>query len=46
MWWLVILWLIAGVLTMINKDEQSLRISYIITWIVLMTQLINNYILT
>lgn len=46
MWWLVILWLIAGVLTIINPDKQTLKINYVITWIVLMTQLIDKYLLT
>lgn len=45
MWWIVILWLIAGVLTIINDDKQTLKFNYIITWIVLMIYLVDKYVI-
>ena len=48
MWWMVILWLIAGVLTiasMTKEDSPSLKFNYIITWIVLMMYLIDKYLI-
>lgn len=45
MWWLVIIWLIAGALTMINMektDSWNLKFNYVITWLVLMVNLIAN----
>ena len=41
--WMVIIWLIAGTLTIINMkktDSWPLKVNYIITWIVLVVQLI------
>ena len=48
MWWMVILWLIAGALTMANMtktDSWSLKYNYVITWIVLMVFLIDKYLM-
>lgn len=41
---MLVIWGIAGILTMVNKEVP--KISYIITWVVLMTQLIDNYLVT
>ncbi len=44
--WLVIIWLFAGALTMINMkntDSWNLKFNYILTWIVLMIFLIDRY---
>lgn len=46
MWWIVILWLIAGILTIIGNDEQVPKFNYIITWIVLMLYLIDKYVIS
>ena len=48
MWWMVILWLIAGALTMANMtktDSWNLKYNYVITWIVLMVFLIDKYLM-
>lgn len=45
MWWIVIIWLIAGILTMVNMtktDSLSLKVNYVITWLILMLNLIAN----
>ena len=46
--WIVILWLIAGLLelALAGKDKHVSKFVFVITWIVLMTQLIDNYLLT
>lgn len=46
MWWIVILWLIAGILTIIGNDEHTLKFNYIITWIVLMFYLVDKYVIS
>ena len=47
--WIVILWLVAGILAIANMkktDSWNLKFNYIVTWIVLMVNLICNYINT
>lgn len=39
---LIIIWLIAGVLTLISDDKSVLKINFMLTWITLMVQLIAN----
>ena len=49
MWWIVILWLIAGALTIVSMektDSWHLKFNFIVTWIVLMMNLIYNYAIT
>lgn len=40
----VILWLVAGILTMMCKDEKVYKINYFLTWIVLMFYLFDKYL--
>lgn len=46
--WIVILWLIAGLLelALVGSDDSVPKFAFVITWIVLITQLIDNYLLT
>ena len=39
----IILWLIAGILTLFAQDKKALKINFFITWFVLMVNLISNY---
>lgn len=41
---MLVIWGIAGILTMVSKEVP--KISYITTWIALMIQLIDNYLIT
>ena len=47
--WKVILWFFAGTLTIANMEKTDgwqLKFSYIVTWIVLMVNLICKYMIT
>lgn len=39
----IIVWTAAGILTMLSNDKIVLKVNYVITWIVLMFNLIANY---
>lgn len=41
---MIIIWLFAGVITLISNDKDALKINYIIMLIVLIFQLIDNYL--
>lgn len=40
----IIIWSVLGALTMIANDPVSYKINFILTWIVLMVNLIEKYI--
>ena len=42
---ILILWLVSGILTLVVSDGGVPKISYALCWIVLMTQLIDNYLI-
>ena len=39
----IIIWLIAGILTLFIQDKQTIKINFFITWAVLMVNLICDY---
>ena len=43
---LIIIWLIAGVITMMSDDKSVLKVNYGIMWITLLFQLIVNYLVS
>lgn len=42
---MLVIWTLSFALTMSEKDKKMLKTTYIITWVVLMVQLIDNYII-
>lgn len=41
---LLVIWSIAGILTLADKEVS--KISYALTWIILMVQIADNYLIT
>ena len=39
----IIIWTMAGILTLLINDEKVFKINFILTWVVLMIQLVGNY---
>ena len=39
----IIIWFIVGILTLLVNDHKVYKINFVITWIVLMFNLVGNY---
>lgn len=39
----VIIWLVLGIVTLLNDDKRILKINFVLTWLMLMIHLIAKY---